>query len=162
MIIEHIILNFRLIYEGAPFVDGYWHHFCTDWNSSSTVWHYYLDGVVQLTERKSVIQDHMIQDGGIFHLGQLVSNGAYHSGKPFQGMITGLNIWTKPLTARAVAALAREPGSESGDALAWSMLREGIMGSVEISYNNDVQLTGKMARVRARGEGGKVRARGES
>ena len=142
------------MYDGPPIVDSYWHHFCTDWNSSSTVCHYYLDGVVQLTERKSVIQGHMIQGGGIFHLGQLVSDGAYHSGRAFQGMLTGLNIWTKPLSARAVAALAWEPGTESGDALAWSMLREGIMGSVEISYNNDVQLKGKMARVRALGGGG--------
>lgn len=59
----------------------------------------------------------------------------------------GLNIWTKTPSPRAVAALAREPGTKSGDALAWSMLRVGIMGIVEISYNYEVQLMGKRARL---------------
>ena len=137
-------MNFRLTYSGPPLSDSYWHHFCADWNSSTTLWHYYLDGVLQKTKTSIAIKDYTMQGGGVFHLGQLVSNGAYHSGKAFQGMLTGLNIWTKTLSARAVAALAREPGTENGDVLAWSMLREGIMGSVEISYDNDVQLTGKL------------------
>lgn len=127
--------------------DSYWHHFCTDWNSSTTVWHVYLDGILQLTETKRHLQDYTVQGGGMFHLGQLVENGAYHSGKAFEGMLTGLNIWTETLSARAVASLAREPGTESGDALAWSMLREGINGSVEISNTNDVELTGNWTHV---------------
>ncbi|KAJ7373911.1 hypothetical protein OS493_009236 [Desmophyllum pertusum] len=131
----------KLFYDGPPLADSYWHHLCTDWNSSSTVWHVYLDGVLQLTQTQKHIKDYTIQGGGVFHLGRLVEDGAYHPVKCFQGMITGFNIWTKTLSARAVAALAREPGTESGDAIAWSMLREGIMGSVEISYNNHVQLT---------------------
>ncbi|KAL9980813.1 hypothetical protein ACROYT_G009451 [Oculina patagonica] len=133
----------RVTYSGPPLADSYWHHLCTDWNSSTTVWHVYLDGVLQFTETKGQIKDRTVQGGGVFHLGQFVQNGAYHTHKPFQGMLTGFNIWTKTLSARAVAALAREPGSESGDALAWSMLREGIMGSVEISHGNDVGLTAR-------------------
>ena len=135
-------MNFRLFYDGPPLADSYWHHLCTDWNSSSTVWHVYLDGVLQFTQTKTHIKGYTVQGGGVFHLGRLVVDGAYHPVKCFQGMITGFNIWTKTLSARAVAALAREPGTESGDAIAWSMLREGIMGSVEISYNDDVQFTG--------------------
>ena len=60
----------------------------------------------------------MMQGGGKIHLGQLVANGAYHEGKTYQGMLTGLNIWTKTLSSKTVAALAQEPGTESGDALA--------------------------------------------
>ncbi|XP_078361328.1 uncharacterized protein LOC144645643 [Oculina patagonica] len=133
----------KLVYEFPPIGDSYWHHFCVDWNSSTTVWHIYLDGVVQFTEIKSQIKDYTVHGGGVLHLGQFVSDGAYDPEKAFMGDLNGFNIWTKALSARAVAALAREPGTESGDALAWSMLREGIMGSVEISYNNDIELTAK-------------------
>lgn len=57
-------------------------------------------------------------------------------------MLAGFNIWTKQLSPRTVAALAQEPGTESGDALAWHILKTGIMGNVEIYHNYDFQLKG--------------------
>ena len=64
------------------------------------------------------------------------------SGKAYKGMLSGLNIWTSTLSPRTVAALAQEPGTESGDALAWTMFREGIKENVHIYHNYDFQLRG--------------------
>lgn len=92
----------------------------------------------QISDTKTQLNGYTVQGGGKFHLGQL----AYHSGKAYKGMLAGFNIWTKQLSPRTVAALAQEPGTESGDALAWHILKTGIMGNVEIYHNYDFQLKG--------------------
>ena len=96
----------------------------------------------QITDENPNLHRYTVKGGGKFLLGQHVDGNTYVSGKACQGMLAGLNIWTKRLSARTVAALAQEPGSENGDVVAWTMFREGIMGDVEIYNNYEFQLTG--------------------
>ena len=137
---------FRLSYE-APFIgDDYWHHLCAMWDTDTTEWSFYLDGVHQISQTKGHLSGYIVQGGGTFHLGQFVQNGAYKVAKAYQGLITGLNIWTTRLSSRTVAALAEEPGTEKGDALSWSMFRRGITGDVQIYNDYTLEMTGICAR----------------
>ena len=137
---------FRLSYE-APFIgDDYWHHLCAMWDTDTTEWSFYLDGVHQISQTKGHLSGYIVQGGGTFHLGQFVQNGAYKVAKAYQGWITGLNIWTTRLSSRTVAALAEEPGTEKGDALSWSMFRRGITGDVQIYNDYILEMTGICAR----------------
>ena len=137
---------FRLSYE-APFIgDDYWHHLCAMWDTDTTEWSFYLDGVHQISQTKGHLSGYIVQGGGTFHLGQFVQNGAYKVAKAYQGLITGLNIWTTRLSSRTVAALAEEPGTEKGDALSWSMFRRGIKGDVQIYNDYTLEMTGICAR----------------
>ena len=136
----------RLSYE-APFIgDDYWHHLCAMWDTDTTEWSFYLDGVHQISQTKGHLSGYIVQGGGTFHLGQFVQNGAYKVAKAYQGWITGLNIWTTRLSSRTVAALAEEPGTEKGDALSWSMFRRGITGDVQIYNDYILEMTGICAR----------------
>ena len=116
------------------------------WDTDTTEWSFYLDGVHQISQTKGHLSGYIEQGGGTFHLGQFVQNGAYKVAKAYQGWITGLNIWTTRLSSRTVAALAEEPGTEKGDALSWSMFRRGITGDVQIYNDYTFELTGICAR----------------
>ncbi|CAH3119986.1 unnamed protein product, partial [Porites lobata] len=133
----------KLSYE-APFIgDDYWHHLCAMWDTDTTEWSFYLDGVHQISQTKGHLSGYIVQGGGTFHLGQFVQNGAYKVAKAYQGLITGLNIWTTRLSSRTVAALAEEPGTEKGDALSWSMFRRGITGDVQIYNDYTLEMTAR-------------------
>ena len=116
------------------------------WDTDTTEWSFYLDGVHQISQTKGHLSGYIVQGGGTFHLGQFVQNGAYKVAKAYQGWITGLNIWTTRLSSRTVAALAEEPGTEKGDALSWSMFRRGITGDVQIYNDYTLEMTGICAR----------------
>lgn len=45
------MFSFIRVFSSFAVVDGLWHHFYFWWNSTSTWWHFYIDGVLSKSEK---------------------------------------------------------------------------------------------------------------
>lgn len=99
------------------------------WYNGFGNWDFYLDGT-----HRSSIEDfktgNEISSGGVIVLGQEQDSagGDFSSRQAFQGTLSRLNLWDKILPLEIIVSLAKDPGHENGNVVAWRDFREHLYG----------------------------------
>ena len=110
--------------------DGYWHHICVTWTNSNGGWHIYKDGVLH-HHSINFRRGYTIKSGGSLVLGQEQDGlgGSFDWRQSFVGLLTGVNVWNRVLSASVIQSLSRSCLSGTGNVYSWTDFRDGIKGN---------------------------------
>ena len=121
-----------VIFYPAPYLyDNLWHHECVTWDNSDGKVKWYTDGVLKYTQTGRRVGQ-TIPTGGTLLIGQIQTSNGNDPSAGLVGDISHVNIWSSVLLPEVVAALSKEAGTESGDALSWRGLRTNKLGNVQV------------------------------
>lgn len=110
-------------------MDGYWHQFTVQWESSEGSWAIYKDAILQGEGKQPFFSNKTIPHG-ILHIG----SRPYWSDVTFTfiGRITSLNVWNYYLSEAEVVSIDRNCGQGLGNLFQWINLKEKVDGQVKV------------------------------
>ena len=108
-----------------------WRHVCTTWENAAGSFYLYIDGA-RLVDRDGLNIDHVIDNNGIFILGQDQDSygGELEEYQSFIGQMSSVNVWDRVLTTEEILHMSGNCSYGVGNYLRWSDFVTGLHGNV--------------------------------